>query len=401
MFDPDSLLERLEMLWRSTRGAKAARRVELYARTAIRLRVRAEGRGPAVVERGQDEGLAVRVVDSSGRIGFAAASGIDPQAVGCALSEAAGSPGPAIDRPWSTGRKAVSRDHDDPMALPEAEELEAWLAGRPGPAAWVECGRTVEALVAEGGLRATRQRNRAWGMRLLSFATGDAIEERPRVGAARCLEKLPGDLLTVRIPPAAPPLELHDAPGRLPVVISPPAASVLVRALVQALCGAARSGRVPVGPALAVTEDPRHPEGLSGGRFDDAGFETRKKVLMDGKFASAAGTGAGHYLRASYRDPPGPSFGTLVLADGGPEMTAEAVRIEHLRIHPLDADHWLMEVGGAVEEDGRPVRPVRLAFVRTRPTELALRLRGAVGKARPCANGVITPALLLDGRLGE
>jgi len=47
------------------------------------------------------------------------------------------------------------------------------------------------------------------------------------------------------------------------------------------------------------------------------------------------------------------------------------------------------------------VRPVRLAFVRTRPTELALRLRGAVGKARPCANGVITPALLLDGRLGE
>ena len=76
MFDPDSLLERLEMLWRSTRDAMAARRVELYARTAIRLRVRTEGTGPAVVERGHDVGLAVRAVDSSGRIGFARYSSI-------------------------------------------------------------------------------------------------------------------------------------------------------------------------------------------------------------------------------------------------------------------------------------------------------------------------------------
>jgi hypothetical protein len=238
-------------------------------------------------------------------------------------------------------------------------------------------------------------------MRLVPFATGDAIEERPRVVAARCLEALPGDLLILRIPPAAPPLELHEAPGNLPVVISPPPASVLVRALVQALCGAARSGRVPVGPALAVTEDPRHPEGLSGGSFDDAGFATREKVLIDGKFASAADRGAGHYLRASYRDPPRPSFGTLVLADGVPEIPGEVLRVEHLRIHALDADPWVMEVGGAVEKGGRPVRPVRLAFVRARPTELALRLHGAVGKARPCANGVITPALLLDGGIGE
>jgi len=401
VFDPDRLLDRLETLWRFAGRAKVARRVELYARTAIRLRVRAEGTGPTVVERGQDEGLAVRVMDSSGRIGFAAASGIDPQALECALSEAAASPGSAIDPPWSTGGEGVSRDHDDPVALPEAEELEAWLAGRSGPAAWVECGRTVEALVADGDLRATRQRNRAWGMRLLPFATGDAIEERPRVVAARRLEALPGDLLNVRIPPDAPPLEFHEAAESLPVVISPPAASVLVRALVQALCGPARSGRVPVGPALAVTEDPLHPDGLSGGRFDDAGFATRKKVLMDGRFASAAGRGAGHYLRESYRDPPRPLYGTLVMEDGGSEMPGEALRIEHLRIHALDADHWLLEVGGAVEKDGRPVRPVRVAFARTRPTDLALRLHAAIGEARPCANGVITPALLLEGRVGE
>jgi hypothetical protein len=401
VFDPDSLLERLEALWRSTRNAKVARRVELYARTAIRLRMRTEGTGPAVVERGHDVGLAVRAVDSSGRIGFAAVSGLDRQAVELALSEATTSPGAVIDPPWSTGGEGISMDHDDATALPEAEKLEAWLAARSGPAAWVECGRTVEALVAEGGLRATRQRNRAWGMRLLPFATGDAIEERPRVVAARRLEALPGDLLTVPIPPDAAPLDLHEAAGSLPVLISPPAASVLVRALVQALCGAARPGRARVGPALAVTESPGHPEGLSGGRFDDAGFTTRDKVLMDGSFASAADRGPGHYLRASYRDPPRPTFGTLGLADGELDVPRECVRIEHLRIHALDADRWLLEVGGTVDNEGRPVRAVRVAFVRTRPTELALRVHGAVGKARPCPNGVITPALLLDGRFGE
>jgi hypothetical protein len=401
VFDPDSLLERVDELWRFTRGAKVARRVEIYARTAIRLRVRTEGTGPAVVEQGQDEGLAVRVVDPSGRIGFAAASGIDPQAVGWALSEAAGSPGPAIDPPWSTGGEGVLRDHDDATPPPEAEELEAWLAAHSGPAAWVECGRTVEALVADGGLRATRRRNRAWAMRLLPFAAGDRIEERPRVVAARRLEALSGDLLTVRLPPDVAPLPLHEAAGSLPVVVSPPAASVLVRALVQGLCGSARPGRVPVGSALAVTENPGHPEGLSGGRFDDAGFATRDEVLMDGRFASSADRGAGHYLRASYRDPPCPSFGTLELPDGGLDLPGECVRIEFLRIHTLDADRWLLEMGGAVEKDGSPVRPVRVEFVRIRPTELALRLQGAVGTARACPNGVITPALLLDGGFGE
>jgi hypothetical protein len=354
-----------------------------------------------VVERGHDVGLAVRAVDSSGRVGFAAASGLDPQAVELALSEATVSPGPAIDPPWSTGGEGISRDHDDATALPEAEELEAWLGVPSGPAAWVECGRTVEALVAEGGLRATRHRNRAWGMRLLPFATGDAIEERPRVVAARRLELLPGDLLTVPSPPDAAPLEFHEAAGSLPVLLAPPAASVLVRSLVQALCGTARQERIPVGPALAVTESPGHPEGLSGGRFDDAGFPTRDKVLMDGSLASAFNLGPGHYLRASYRDPPRPTFGTLGLADGTLDVPPECVRIEHLRIHALDADRWLLEVGGTVDKEGRPVRPVRIAFVRTRPSELALRVHGAVGRARPCPNGVITPALLLGGRFGE
>jgi predicted Zn-dependent protease len=401
------LLERLEKLWRSARRAKGARAVELYARSSLRLRVRAEGAGSAVVERGHDDGLAVRVVDPTGRIGFAAVSGIDSQAVDCALSEATLSAGPVIDPPWSEGGGGVSTDHDAPIALPETEALEAWLADaasgsrRPGQVAWVECGRTFEALVADGDLRATRQRNRAWGMGLVSFSTGDAIEERPRVVAARRLEDLPADLLTVKIPPSAPPLGLREAARSLPVVIGPQAASILVRALVQALCSPGRTGRTPVGAAFAVTEDPGHHDGLSGGRFDDAGFATQMKVLADGGFVSAADRGAGHYLRASYRDPPRPSFGTLVVADGEADMPGEALLIEHLRIHALDVDSWLMEVGAVVEEDGRPARPVRLGFARARPTELALRLHGAIGRARPCANGVITPALLLDGQIGE
>jgi hypothetical protein len=405
--DPDRLLERLEELWRAARRSGGARRVELYARSSRRLRARAEGVGLTGVEEGEDSGLAVRVVDGTGRIGFGAASGIDSQAFECALSGATGCPGPVIDQPWPTGADEVSTDLDAPVPMPEAAELESWLAaagggaGPRGSAAWVEFGRTVEALVADGGLRAVRQRHRAWGMRLVSLAAGDAIEERPRVVAARRLEDLPVDDLQIELPPSGPPLDLREEAGRLPLVIRPPAASVLVRALVGVLCGPSRSGRVPVGPAFAVTEDPLHPEALTGGRFDDAGFATRESVLVDGRLASAAARGAGHYLRESYRDPPHPSFGTLVLPDGGADPPPRAVRIEHLRIHAPERERWLIEVGGAVEEGGSPVRPLKIAFARVRPADLALRVQETIGKSRPCANGVITPMLLLDGGFGE
>jgi hypothetical protein len=407
VLDPDRLLELLERLRRGAGGPGGANRVELYARSSHRIRARAEGTGPSVVEQGEDEGMAVRVVDGSGRIGFGAASGIDSQALEAALSRATGSPGPAIDRPWLTGTDGVSTDLDAPIPMPEAGELNAWLAasgsrtGSQGTVGWVECGRTVEALVADGGLRAVRQRNRAWGMQLVSLATGDAIEERPRLVAARRLEDLPVDLLRIEIPPAGPPLDLREAGRRLPVVMGPPVASILLRALVGALCAPSSQREAPVGPAFAVTEDPRHPESLAGGRFDDAGFATRKTVLVNGKVASAADRGAGHYLRESYRDPPRAVFGTLVVADGGSEMPSEALRIEHLRIRALGNEPWLMEVCGALEKEGQPVRPLRIAFARVRPAEVALRLRETIGASRPCANGVITPTLLLDGWFGE
>jgi hypothetical protein len=293
----------------------------------------------------------------------------------------------------------VLEDRDDLAKLPGPDELGAWLASCPGPVAWVECGRIVEALVADGGLRATRRRHRAWGMRLASFTFGDAIEERPRVAAARRLADLPIDSLSDRVSPVAAPLDFRGAARDLPVVLPPPAAATLVRALVHALRAPGRSGRAPLGPGLRVSEDPLHPEALTGGRFDDAGFPTRKRLLFQENSRSERGRGP--YVRASYRDPPRPTFGTLVVEDGKPEAPEEVLGVEHLRIHPVDAGHWLVELGSVVERGGRPVRPVTLAFARVRPAELALRVLDRLGEARPCANGVITPALLLDGGFVE
>ena len=411
--EPEVLLERVVKLFQLSRRRVGRSRVELYHRAALRRRVRAgEADGHLVIESGRDEGLAVRLVDAQGRIGFASVSDMGEEAIDWALTEARRCPLADVDRrePWAAGQGEVKEDLELPVELPPPETLARWLrravarmeidpssGGRFATGrSWVEYGCTVESIVADGGLRACRARTRAWAMTHQRTREGETEEERPRLLAARRLEDLlEQDWGPVEPLPDGPPLSLDEV-AKLPFVLDPLAASVLVKALVRALFTYGH-GTVQVGAGLDVSDVPGHPLGLAGGGFDDAGFPARRKRLADGRRVLHRIEGRGHLRRPSFRDPPRPHTTTLVVRDGREALPPRAVRISDLRPHPLGPGKWILEIRGALLEKGVAVRPLPVSFVQVSPAELAGRCSGAVGRGRLCPNNTLTPSLLIEG----
>jgi len=213
------LLETAERLFASAKAGAPRHRVELYVRATIRVRVRREVPDVTILDTGRDEGLAVRTQDEHGRVRFAAASGTEPASVRVALGGATTGPGIGIALPWQTGAWAIQADRSASGSPPGSEDLERWLrefapAGSP---AWVESGRTVETLVADGGLLAIRTRDRVWAVATVDWAG----EERARIVAGRTLDHLdPAGLAPFRHPGASP-IEVRDAPRHLPWIAEP------------------------------------------------------------------------------------------------------------------------------------------------------------------------------------
>jgi hypothetical protein len=334
----------------------------------------------------------VRTQDKQGRVRFAAASGIEPTTVRAVLAAATASPGVPIERPWLTGEPCFLNDVLAGSS-PPVEELERWLQATipAGSPAWVEAGHTVETIVADG-LRAIRARARFWAVAIVARAG----EERPRMVAGRTLDDLDPLALAPTPDLGRGPIAVRDMGSRLPWIAEPAEASILVKSLATTLCGPEASASVPVGRGFCLTEDPLSPLGLTGGAFDDAGFPTRVNLLTVGGFTAPPPFGPGHYRRDSFRDPPQPQLGTIVVAEGTDELPQDYLRIEGLRIGFLAADRWVLELGGTWVEHGHPVRPLAATSMTIRPENLVQRFRGAVGPARACPNGVATPTLILE-----
>jgi hypothetical protein len=200
------------------------------------------------------------------------------------------------------------------------------------------------------------------------------------------------------VPPiGGPAVPIGDAMTSRPVLLEPTAAAVLVRSLISELCGPGRPTRHPVGPGLRVNDDPAHPRGLSGGRFDDAGFPALRKPLADGGRFLGSYRGPGHLRRGSFRDRPVPGLATLVVGTGDTTVPAEVVRVPDLRIHVVTPGFWAVEPIAAWIEEGGEARPVTRGVLRASPADLARRCKGALDAARLSANNTLTPALLLDG----
>ena len=393
--DPDERLDRLSSLLQEATASARSHSVELYSRASARARVCVDGLDDApTVHVGFEDGIAVRVAQVRQRcLGFAACAGTNRQALRWVVEQALRSSSRSSFAGWAEGRGHPLLDREPAPGLPAPSELSAWLdkalraAARTGVrvgSAWVEAALTTESIAADCGLLASRERTRAWALAI--------VDGRPRSVGARTIDSL--DTLDWARSKREPLTGSGDRfpQGKRPVVFLPEAAASLVKALVRVLQATVNEPRPEIGRGWRVKDDPLDPRALVGGSFDDAGFPTAEKLLWDGRQAVGEIDGAGHFRRASYRDPPVPMVTTLVLeasASGGEEP---CVLVEFLRVHPLDPRTWVLEMSGR-DTSGAPFQD---AMLQVKPLDLLRRCAATMGEPRWFPRGVVTPAILLE-----
>lgn len=366
-------IERTHALFELAATRAQTLRIELYRREATRARVTAASPTRAGdIEAGVEDGIAVRLIEPSGRRGFAACSGRSIAAVDWAVASAArhATDLPKPDADWAEGVRLDDReDADSPLTVPR---LAGWLQQHPS-CEWVESAETVETWVASGGLVAERTRFRAWcGMGSTVFAS-------------RSLDDL-GVLIERDV-------EIEEGPiaGRraqlTSLVLQPEPAAQLVSALVRSFHHDAAMLGARVGEGWNLSDDPGTEDPVLGGFFDDAGFPTGRTGLADGsRVVGTIGT-KGFLRRGSYRDRPSPLAGSLVMAPRPISAPLTSLWVRRLKLHPLDNRHWVLETYGGA-------KPV---FFRVDPAQLLERCVGGVGAPRQTSRGVLTPALVFDG----
>lgn len=396
-----------ELLARATARGTAAD-VELYARSAVTIRVSRRADGTNEIVGGRERGLALRARHpGTGTGGFAATSGVDAGALerNLAAVEAAIADGAEPADPWSDSTAEERRDHD-PGTPPTVEVLSAWLeralesVATPEPTrAWVEVAATAEAWIASpAAAAASRSRILAWA-RLEPGADASGRTGRPIQVASRGWEGLSdegwAEILSDRWNPAADAAR-SDAVGRTPVLFNPECSAQLSRALVRARQAMGGDEGWPVGPGLKIADDPLAAGALFGGTFDDAGFATRRALLADGERWKPGSEAAGHRRRPSFRDPPALAPSHLVVLGRPQAPPARCILVSGQTLHVLGPASWLLEIDAAEMVDGQPGPRLRRRFLRTSPAELSGACVAAVGPPRRSYLGDASPALLFD-----
>lgn len=404
----DALLERTESWLTAACDAARGRRVELFHRAAWRVRVARTGIERPRVSVGREEGVALRLRDPEGRREGFAASACGPSGMPLDwLLERAGETAGPTTAPW---REEPARmvDEDPDATLPAAAELEAWLSralaslehARPTTdsvtaraTAWVESALTIESLVHDGGLSASRSRVRVWASAShRDWCLPDA-PERPHVLAARRLEDLDAASWAQALDATADGARSPSRASESPLAFQPEAAAALVSILVPILHGPGAVIGAGVGPGWSLADEPRNPSALVGGTFDDVGFAADRCILADGGAVRAALAGPGRLRRPSYRDRPEPGPSLLVVSERERAVPDGAWRIRSARTSPVDGRSWLVEIDGL----GGAGAIVRGGRVVATPERLAAACTGSFGRPRHAAWGVVTPGLILEG----
>jgi hypothetical protein len=363
-------LERLREQHRRLRKEVDCDRLEFYHRSSHGIRIELEESEQRMQEReGSEQGVAVRMPS-----GFAAASGSDDNSLRWAIDRAKAGRACSRERNRVEGGGEL-QDHDETSDMPAAAQLHSWLEKaldllpvRP-LRAWVETAKTIESLVADGGLAASRSRCRAWAMAW--------VKQRPLIIASRRWKELPeqgwADLAVAGS---------GESVGS-PILFTADSAAKLVSALVRSFHDDESRIGEPVGPGWRLVDDPASPDALFGGSFDDGAFRTKRRLLADGERVCGAISGPGNLLRPSFRDPPQPLPSHLVVESllmGPPD---DHYSVSELTIHPLSPGEWALQVG-----DG---------LIMTGPGELIRNCVAGIGAPRLAHNGVMTPALLFEG----
>lgn len=415
--DPHRLMRQLVEGHDALRKAAGSGSLELYRRTSITLRVDGEAGSAAASSRiGREDGTAIRFQPADGSaIRFAAASGCSSNSLRWAAANA--SPLKAKSaagggESWRGG-PVEEEDHDPVDRLPSPAEMGVWLArarsrlsealAEAGPvepgACWAEVAATVESLVADGGLSSSRARLRGWAMAGLRSQDPALPTPRPLFVASRSWSGLDGagwaDLAASRWLRAGARAGQRQA--LLPVLFTPEAASWLIPALVRAMNGRVETCGAPVGPGWEVTDDPLAADALFGGRVDDAGFDTRRRVLADGIRVIGPLTGPGSFRRPSFRDPPQPLPAHLSVSPGEDRPFRKGLIVSEVALHRLPDGFWVLECDGALLRGDEPALLVRGGRIRTSPGQMVQRCAARIGPARASQRGTSSPALLFDG----
>lgn len=408
--DPRHMSRQLESAHRSARTRARLARLELYHRASMTLRVgRLRDSDRDEIRFGVDEGLAIRVRPSSrDETLFAAASAFDPR--GLITRALAGVGRSRSGDVWQEKRQPLHEDLDASLQLPDVGELRNWLdaararlvdeTGQRGVArVWLEVASTVESWAADGGIRATRARRRAWALAEPVPSKADGAGSRtPLIVASRHWEALPIDgwarLAADRAGESA--TRAGAIAQRRVIVLTPEAASILVQALVRVLHATDEGIGQPVGPGWQVTDEPAAPDAIFGGSFDDACFPTESRVLANGVRVSGTTAGPGCYRRASFRDPPAFRASNLIVS--GPrrlDLPPGGLIVSGLSIHALGPAEWTLEVSGREISSGAAGGGFR-GYVRTDPWRMVRRCTSGMGPPRRSHRGVITPALVFE-----
>ena len=352
----DVIAERALGCWRHV--ARPGCPIELYVRVSDRRRIER-----SAVRDIHDAGVAVRAfLVGDQRAGFAACVGFSDAAIARAARMAESRLHP-VARSTPEGREASERwsDLDPPIELPSADEIRSW--GAPEEFEWIEAGTTSEALVGPSGWVAIRRRHRTWARTL----------EHPQLLVARRVTSKWDQVAVAR-----PTWEISRRSswvGLLPEAVAP-----IVPRLIEEY-----AEKLP--RAWSISDEPRHPEGLVGGTFDDIGFETRptpvRPISAEGRLE--------YFLRRSFRDPPSLGFSNLVLHGNDREAPPKVCAVASgSRLVALGPDDWVLELDLGEGEKRR---------VRSTPSALAASFGPTMGAPRPTADGPIVPGTVIDTQI--
>ena len=383
----DALVDRARTLRRDALDRESRARVELFIKLSGRTRVTRTPQGGGVtLDHAHESGLALRVM-SAGRdcSGFAATSGLSTEALRWALDVAnsyeahapCSGPGPMDVIP------SERWDCDPDADLPSRGALAERLVAHP-EFEWLEAGTTLEVLVGAEGWLTGRRRHRVWALE-----SGSS----PRLVAQRGFDAL--DALFDGAGRGSSD-RAHPTANDLGVLgLTPDAASPVVTALVDRFHVAGKEPFTESGPGWTVADEPERPDALSGGSFDDVGFQSSTRVMAEGGSWRGEIGGPGSFWRTSFRQPPMEHTSNLVVPAGDatafPDRSAVARRC---RVLKMSSELWVLELE---LESGGGVEAPRRHWVRVNPRELLDACTARLGGATVTSGGPIVPGLLLEG----
>jgi len=413
LLDADRLLERLVELHEASLSWQRCSRLELFHRSSVTLRVSStDGGANPVTQVGNDEGIAARV-ERPGERGsfFAASSGCDEAKLRWTLDHALRGRPEIQDgaEGWPSDRATSLIDHDPDVRLPSPVEMGSWLTRAMEAAAggargrsvgevlrgWVEAALTVESWVAEMGMRSSRRRLRAWAMVHVREKAG---AERVLPVASRTWKELPPEGWARLMGERGVPRRRRrvSEPGKTTVMFTPETSAALIAALTRSVHLGPQETGFPVGPGWSLTDDPQHPEALSGGLFDDAGFYTASTRLASGGDIVGNLNGEGHFRRSSFRDRPSAHPAHLVVDCQPRKLPDRGLLVSDLRIHPLRLNRWMLEFEAYPLPDGLEADARIVGHAKVAPRQLLWHCAACLEPRRFSSRGVSTGSLLFE-----